>query len=125
MRSPEKRTAHRILMLVSMMIVGVSAAVGSPTARAVAVEVGDRAPDFTLPSTNGVDVSLRDFRAKKWFSSSFTQPHLFPREQRTSRPGRPATSGSKPLAFKFSVSRRTIRSHSRTSPNLYSCHTLC
>jgi len=71
MRSPEKRTAHRILVLVGMMIVGVLAAVVPPTARAVAVEVGDRAPDFTLPSTNGVDISLHDFKGKKWVFLEF------------------------------------------------------
>ena len=71
MRNPEKRTAHRILMFVSMLIVGVSATVGPPTSRAVAVEVGDRAPDFTLPSTNGVDISLHDFKGKKWVFLEF------------------------------------------------------
>ena len=69
MRSPETRTARRILVLVSLMIVGVSAAVGPPTAQAV--EVGDRAPDFTLPSTNGTDVSLHDFKGKKWVFLEF------------------------------------------------------
>ncbi|OGS56396.1 MAG: peroxiredoxin [Euryarchaeota archaeon RBG_19FT_COMBO_56_21] len=29
------------------------------------VEVGDEAPDFTLPSQKGVQVSLKDFRGKK------------------------------------------------------------
>ncbi len=30
-----------------------------------AVEVGEPAPDFKLPSTNGVDISLSDFKGKK------------------------------------------------------------
>jgi AhpC/TSA family len=36
-----------------------------------ALEVGDKAPDFTLPSTNGVDISLSDFRGKKWVVLEF------------------------------------------------------
>ena len=38
---------------------------------AVAVEVGDPAPDFKLPSTMGGDVSLSDFRGKKWVLLEF------------------------------------------------------
>lgn len=36
-----------------------------------ALDVGDKAPDFTLPSTNGVDTSLSDFRGKKWVFLEF------------------------------------------------------
>ena len=36
-----------------------------------ALDVGDKAPDFTLPSTNGVDISLSDFRGKKWVFLEF------------------------------------------------------
>ena len=32
---------------------------------ATALEVGDKAPDFTLPSTMGGEVSLSQFRGKK------------------------------------------------------------
>ena len=38
---------------------------------APALEVGDRAPDFKLPSTNGVDISLSDFRDKKFVFLEF------------------------------------------------------
>lgn len=30
-----------------------------------ALDVGDKAPDFTLPSTNGEKISLSQFRGKK------------------------------------------------------------
>ena len=32
---------------------------------AAALEVGDKAPDFTLPSTTGEKISLSQFRGKK------------------------------------------------------------
>lgn len=42
-----------------------------------AVEVGQPAPDFKLPSTTGLDISLSDFKDKKWvflefYGSDFT-----------------------------------------------------
>jgi len=69
MTSPGKRMAARILMGAAVMVIVASIAVGPSTAGAV--EVGDRAPDFTLPSTNGVDISLKDFRNKKWVFLEF------------------------------------------------------
>jgi len=36
-----------------------------------ALEVGERAPDFKLPSTMGGDISLSDFRNKKWVLLEF------------------------------------------------------
>jgi hypothetical protein len=36
-----------------------------------AVEVGEPAPDFRLPGTTGVDISLSDFRGKKWVLLEF------------------------------------------------------
>ena len=36
-----------------------------------AVEVGEPAPDFTLASTTGADISLSDFRGKKWVLLEF------------------------------------------------------
>ena len=38
---------------------------------AAAVEVGQPAPDFKLPSSMGGDISLRDFRGKKWVLLEF------------------------------------------------------
>ncbi len=36
-----------------------------------AVEVGEKAPDFKLPATTGLDISLNDFRGKKWVFLEF------------------------------------------------------
>jgi len=38
---------------------------------ATAVEVGEKAPDFTLPSTTGKDVSLSEFLGKKYVLIEF------------------------------------------------------
>ena len=36
-----------------------------------AVEAGQPAPDFKLPSTFGTDIALSDFRGKKWVLLEF------------------------------------------------------
>jgi len=36
-----------------------------------ALDVGDKAPEFTLPSTDGIDISLSEFRGKKWVFLEF------------------------------------------------------
>jgi peroxiredoxin Q/BCP len=36
-----------------------------------AIEVGDKAPDFKLPATTGLDISLGDFRGKKFVFLEF------------------------------------------------------
>jgi AhpC/TSA family protein len=36
-----------------------------------AVETGDKAPDFKLPATTGLDISLSDYRGKKWVLIEF------------------------------------------------------
>jgi hypothetical protein len=41
------------------------------TGMAIAVEVGDKAPDFTLPSTTGKDISLSEFLGKKYVLIEF------------------------------------------------------
>ena len=38
---------------------------------ATAVEVGEKAPDFTLPSTTGKDISLSEFLGKKYVLIEF------------------------------------------------------
>jgi peroxiredoxin Q/BCP len=39
--------------------------------QAWAVEVGEPAPDFSLPSTTGSDIALKDFHGKKWVLLEF------------------------------------------------------
>jgi AhpC/TSA family len=36
-----------------------------------AAEAGSPAPDFKLPSTNGLDISLGDYKGKKWVFLEF------------------------------------------------------
>ena len=56
--------AGRGMRFVIALVAGLATiAGGSP--RAVALEIGDRAPDFTLPSTSGEQISLAQFRGKK------------------------------------------------------------
>jgi AhpC/TSA family protein len=58
---------QRSLIVLSLLFFGLLGTVRvSP-----ALEVGDKAPNFTLPSTNGVDISLSDFRGKKWVFLEF------------------------------------------------------
>jgi len=45
---------------------------------AAAVEVGEKAPDFKLPATTGLDVALSDFRGKKWVLIEFYSADFVP-----------------------------------------------
>ena len=51
------------------MLLGLVVVAG--TRSAMAVEAGQPAPDFKLASTMGGDVSLSDFRGKKWVLLEF------------------------------------------------------
>jgi peroxiredoxin len=67
MRIPGRRALGRILVGVALTVTSVTVDPGLGGA----VEVGEPAPDFTLLSTNGVDISLNDFRGKKWVFLEF------------------------------------------------------
>jgi len=61
-------------MRVSWVLLGMVLAVSAVVAGsrpAAAVEVGEPAPDFFLPATTGTDISLKDFRGKKWVLVEF------------------------------------------------------
>ncbi|HEV8520003.1 MAG TPA: redoxin domain-containing protein, partial [Burkholderiales bacterium] len=62
-----RRKFGRILLGSALAIL--SAIVGAGPA--AAVEVGEPAPGFTMPSTMGGDISLSDFRGKKWVLLEF------------------------------------------------------
>ncbi len=51
----------RSLLLLGMLLAGLLIVASVATA----LEVGDKAPDFTLPSTTGEKISLSQFRGKK------------------------------------------------------------
>ena len=61
MERPGKRLGR--LCLLSMLLSGVVSAAGAGVA--TALEVGDKAPDFSLPSTTGANISLSQFLGKK------------------------------------------------------------
>lgn len=54
-----KRTKH--LFVLGVLLASVLGGAGVATA----LEVGEKAPDFTLPSTTGGEISLSQFRGKK------------------------------------------------------------
>jgi AhpC/TSA family len=55
----------------SFFVAGLLCALLGTSSVSSALEVGDKAPDFKLPSTNGVDIALSDFRGKKWVFLEF------------------------------------------------------
>jgi len=61
------RACGSILLGAALMVASIVTDPGS----AVAVEIGQPAPEFTLPGTMGTDVSLSDFRGKKWVLLEF------------------------------------------------------
>jgi len=58
---------QKSLLLMGLLLVGLLWTTGVSSA----LEVGEKAPDFKLPGTTGLDVSLSDFRGKKWVLVEF------------------------------------------------------
>jgi AhpC/TSA family len=61
--------AMKSLLLMGMFLTGLWGGAGAGVA--AAPEVGEQAPDFTLPSTTGEDISLSQFRGKKFVLLEF------------------------------------------------------
>ena len=57
----------KILLFLGLLLAGGPGLAGA----ARAVEVGEKAPDFKLPATTGLDISLSDFRGKMWVFFEF------------------------------------------------------
>ena len=62
-----RRTFGMVLLGASLGVAAVLIGHGP----AWAVEVGQPAPDFSLASTTGGDIALKDFRGKKWVLLEF------------------------------------------------------
>jgi AhpC/TSA family len=60
--------AFRAMVLATLL--GMTLACVGPR-QATALEVGEPAPPFKLAATTGVDISLNDFRGKKWVLLEF------------------------------------------------------
>ena len=57
------------VVLLATVLAMISTPIGPRPARAV--EVGEPAPPFNLAATTGGDISLNDFRGKKWVLLEF------------------------------------------------------
>jgi len=58
---------HKGLLFLGLLV----AALLGTTGVSSALEVGEKAPDFKLPATTGVDISLGDFKGKKFVLLEF------------------------------------------------------
>lgn len=59
-----QRRSPAILVVLASALVAILVGIAHPAA-AAELKVGERAPDFTLPSTTGAPISLSQFRGKK------------------------------------------------------------
>jgi hypothetical protein len=64
----EERNVRNPALAVVALVACLVVAVPWPSA---AVEEGAPAPGFTLPATTGLDISLSDFKGKKWVFLEF------------------------------------------------------
>ena len=60
-------TKCKLNVLVALMLFGLLETAGV----SAALNLGDKAPEFKLPATTGVDIALSDFRGKKWVFLEF------------------------------------------------------
>jgi hypothetical protein len=81
--------------IIGLTIVALLLAGGVEPRLALALEIGEKAPEFTLPSTTGEKISLSQFRGRSSCSLNFTAPTTRRSERRTSRPGRPTLASSR------------------------------
>ena len=65
-----KFVSRRLGVVLLAMVLGMTVVTVGPEP-ATAVEVGQPAPDFTLAATTGGDISLKDYRGKKWVLLEF------------------------------------------------------
>ena len=63
------KLARRAFGLILLGLAAISVTASPP--RAEAIDVGEPAPDFRLPSTFGADIALADYRGKKWVLLEF------------------------------------------------------
>ena len=102
-----KRLLWLGILLVSVLrVAGVTAA----------LEVGEPAPDFTLPSTIGEQISLSQFRGSNRCSWSSMERTSHPSERRICRPGRRTTASSRRCTCRSSGSAPTTPFPRRCSP---------
>ena len=66
-RTTGRLAPGRLVLGAALVVMSLSV----PARPAGAVEVGEPAPDFTLASTTGGDISLHDFQGKKWVLLEF------------------------------------------------------
>ena len=57
------RTSRWKYLIVAVLLSGVILSIG--VSRALALQVGDKAPDFTLPGTTAEEIKLADYMGKK------------------------------------------------------------
>lgn len=64
----QRRTKHMRRMVLGVLLAGVLIAAGVTTAQEMGKKtpgVGEQAPDFTLPSTTGKEISLSQFQGRQ------------------------------------------------------------
>jgi hypothetical protein len=67
----EGRNVRSSALSVVALVTLVACSVVAAPRPGAAIEEGAAAPGFTLPATTGLDISLSDFRGKKWVFLEF------------------------------------------------------